>query len=166
MRWSLSRGLPADEIGLESGLHSREYLCDLVAMECEQAERNHTVFSVIVMRFRVAGQSTGRAPSFPAAALPLVTEIIGGIIRLGDLVVRLSDNELAILARTVDERSRNDLSLRITTAVTDDLAALLRKATAVDVVAGGATFGSDGRQAEELVSVIRNAAKLSPRGSL
>lgn len=150
----------------ESGLHSREYLYDRVALECEQAARSNTVFSVLAVQFRMDGDAPGPAPAIPDSAMELAANIIAGITRPGDLVARLSGHELAILARTVDERRRNELSLRITKAVTDDLGAVLGKATAVDVVAGGATFGRDGRQAEELVSVARNAANLCPRVSL
>ena len=150
----------------ESGLHSREYLYDRVALECEQAARNNTVFSVLAVRFRVDDDAPGRAPAIPDSAMELAADIIDGIVRPGDLVARLSDHELAILARTVDESSRNELALRITKAATEDLGAVLGKATAVEVVAGGATFGADGYQAEELISVARNAAKLCPSGSL
>lgn len=149
----------------ESGLHSRDYLYDRLLLECEQAERLHTVFSVVVLRFRVAGQAPGRTPALTETVMERTADVIYHMTRLGDLVARLSDSELAILATTADEDIRRGLTLRIVAAVTEDLGDLLGEGAVFDVVSGGATFGEDGRHAETLLSAARNAAMLAPRGS-
>lgn len=149
----------------ESGLHSRDYLYDRLLLACEQAERLHTVFSVVVLRFRVAGQAPGRTPALTETVMERTADIIYRMTRLGDLVARLSDSELAILATTVDESTRRGLTLRIIAAVTADLGDLLGEGAVFDVVSGGATFGEDGRQAAALLSAARKAAMLAPRGS-
>lgn len=149
----------------ESGLHSRDYLYDRLLLECEQAERLHTIFSVVVLRFRVAGQAPGRTPALTETVMERTADIIYRMTRLGDLVARLSDSELAILATTADESIRRGLTLRIVAAVTEGLGDLLGEGAVFDVISGGATFGVDGRQSEVLLSAARNAAMLAPRGS-
>ena len=150
----------------ESGLHNRSYLYDRLSLECEQAERNSAVFSILVLRFRVTSSVSGNRPVLPHSTFEGATQIINRLTRPADLVARLSDNELAILATTVDEKGRKRLLERIVAAVTDEFSELFGEADDFEVASGCSTFGVDGTQAEALVSTARGAVPLSPRRDL
>lgn len=133
-------------------LRNRAYLYDRLSLECERADHNTGVFSVLVLRVGVGVPALGN-----------VAELVERVTHRSDVVAPLSGSELAILSVDVGEKERGVLLERLQGAVAAELRRLPGEPAIKDVRGGAATYGVDGTDPNALVQVARSAAK---RGSV
>ena len=129
-----------------TGLRNRAYLYDRLSLECELADHNTGVFSVLVLRVGVP-------------ALGNVAELVEQVTHRLDVVALLSGSELAILSVDVGEKERDVLLERLQGVVAAELHRLPGEPAIKDVRGGAATYGVDGTDPNALVQVARSAAK-------
>lgn len=140
-----------------TGLRNRTYLYDRLALECERARRSGGVFSVFVLRVRIASASASAA-TLSSRALEEMGELIDRLTHATDIVALLSGSELAVLGQQVDAERRGPLLERLEGTVRLALPRYLGKAASIDVRGGAATYGVDGQDAGALVQAARSSA--------
>lgn len=143
-----------------TGLHNRSYLYDRLSLECERAERNESVFSLLVLQVHLSQVESPPVPA-PANALEEVAHLINRITHPGDMVALLSGRELAVLAMEADRAAGRQLLGRLREAAVSELPRFVDASTHVDVKGGAATYGVDGSDPETLVQAARSVAILA-----
>ncbi len=128
-----------------TGLRNRAYLYDRLSLECDRAEHDASVFSVLVLRV------SGSAP-----ILERLAELIARVIHRSDIVALLSGRELAILSVGLGEKERGLLLERLRGAVAAELCRLPGKPAIKDIQGGAATYGVDGDDPNTLVQAARS----------
>ncbi|MCH7579310.1 MAG: hypothetical protein IIB22_03620 [Chloroflexi bacterium] len=128
-----------------TGLRNRAYLYDRLSLECDRAEHDASVFSVLVLRV------SGSAP-----ILERLAELIERVIHRSDIVALLSGRELAILSVGLGEKERGLLLERLRGAVAAELCRLPGKPAIKDIQGGAATYGVDGDDPNTLVQAARS----------
>lgn len=146
-----------------TGLHSRTYLNDRLALECERAKRGGAVFSLLVLKFQFSGSIARRTSALSRAALQELAQLIDSRTHPSDLVARLSGAELAVLATGVDRTSREELVDRLRGELEAALPRLLSGSATAAVKWGAATFGEDGTSPDALVQAARTDSILAVR---
>ena len=141
-----------------TGLRNRTYLYDRLALECQRSRRMGRVFSVLVLRVRIAPSGGDSPGMLTNTALEEIGGLIDKLTHKTDLVALLSGSELAVLAPQVDEAGRGPLLERLEGTVRLALPRYLGKAAAIDVRGGAATYGVDGQDAGALVQAARSSA--------
>ena len=128
-----------------TGLRNRAYLYDRLSLECDRAEHDASVFSVLVLRF------DGIVPE-----LGNVADLIERVTHRSDIVALLSGRELAILSVGLGEKERGLLLERLRGAVAAELCRLPGKPAIKDIQGGAATYGVDGDDPNTLVQAARS----------
>ncbi len=146
-----------------TGLHSRTYLNDRIALECERAKRGGAVFSLLVLKFHFGGSVARRTSALSRAALQDLAQLIDSRTHPSDLVARLSGAELAVLATGVDRAGRKVLVDRLRGELEAALPRLLSDSATAGVQWGAATFGEDGTSPDALVQTARTDSILAVR---
>lgn len=141
-----------------TGLHTRQYLYDRLSLECDRARRLNSTFSVIVLQLHQRRTKDGDPIALPRPALQEVARLIDRLTHSSDLVARLSDSEVALVAMGADRSNREALVERLRTAVVLELPRLIGSSDQSLVKAGAATFGRDGTDERSLVQAARTAA--------
>ena len=138
-----------------TGLHTKTYFYDRLAMECERAARGGGVFTVVVLQVRALG---ARRPVLSHRHLQRLAERVSALIHRTDLVAMLSGNELAVLAVAVGKEEREELLTRLRGAVAAELPRLLGDKPQAVVGAGAATYGAQGTEPGALAQAARASA--------
>ncbi len=148
-----------------TGLHTRAYLYDRLALECDRAQGTPELFSVIVLQFHTRGAATKDKNNQPLsnATREKIAELINSVTHSTDLVGLLSGSELAVLAVRVDRESRHRLQERLQSTVATALPDLAGQSARVEVRSGAATYGVDGTQPGGLIQAARTSASLGVR---
>jgi GGDEF domain-containing protein len=148
-----------------TGLHTRTYFNDRLALECDRAQQTPEPFSVIVLQFHALGSQPKRKnkPPLSNTALEKTADLINTITHASDEVGLLSGSELAVLAVRVDRAQRHVLQERLQRTVAAALPDLVGQQASIDVRSGGATYGVDGTQPGGLIQAARTSAALSVR---
>jgi GGDEF domain-containing protein len=146
-----------------TGLHTRPYFYDRLALECDRAQQTPEPFSVIVLQFYAPGPQTKNKPPLSNTTLEKTAELINTITHASDEVGLLSGSELAVLVVRVDREKRHVLQERLQRTVTAALPDLIGHPAMIDVRSGGATYGVDGTQPGGLIQAARTSAALSVR---
>lgn len=141
-----------------TGLHTRQYLFDRLSLECERARRTDAVFTVIVIQLHLRRTKDGDSVALPPKALQEVARLIDRLTNPSDMVARLSDSEVAVLAMAADRSSRDALSERLRRAIVGELPRLIDDSDRSLVRAGAVTFGNDGTDERSLIQAARTAA--------
>ena len=144
-----------------SGLRNRTYLYDRLSLESERARRSGSVFSVIVLQIRLRHSDSVPLRVLPEDSLQKVTELINRDTHPTDLVAKLTDSELAIVALEIDQQSRRGLVERLRTTIASELPVYVGRSATLDVKGGAATYGVDGTDADTLVQAARTSATLA-----
>ena len=143
-----------------TGLHSRTYLYDRLALQCEQAEGTGAVFSVIILKIRINSAGSGPPPRLSNAMFQKLAELLDDVTRPTDPVALLSASELAIIGIGVDRENRHALLEGLRSTVADELPLLLGRPALINVIGGVSTYGVEGRETNELIQAARAAAIL------
>ncbi len=148
-----------------TGLHTRTYFYDRLALECDRAQHMPEPFSVIVLQFHSIGSPPKRKtkPPLSNTALEKTAELINTITHASDEVGLLSGRELAVLVARVDREKRHVLQERLQRTTAAALPDLVGQPAMIDVRSGGATYGVDGTQPGGLIQAARTSAALSVR---
>ncbi len=146
-----------------TGLHNRTYLFDRLALECERAERSARMFTLLVIKVRLAGSTSDARAGLSSAVHEKLADLINGMTHSTDVVALLSPGELALLAFGVSRESRRALKDRLRAAVESELPRYLDGPAIIDAHIGTATFGVDGADPSSLVQAARTGALLSVR---
>jgi GGDEF domain-containing protein len=141
-----------------SGLRSRTYLYDRLALECQRARRAGGTFSLLVLRLRITSDTHARPAMVSHAALQEIGALIDRLTHRTDVVALLSGSELAVLAHQVDEHARVALLERLEDTVRLALPRYQDETDSISVRGGASTYGVDGDDAGALVQAARAAA--------